>query len=103
MQRKQVEAIGFILGHLHRCSIPFIPPEQIVAPPWSFYFQTWLHHMSGATPLLFEFCHGLKNHPFRLEDTLETGYVMLKAWLSYNLVFGARPRNHELFASVTPA
>lgn len=102
-QRKQVEAVGFILAKLHQHDIPFLPPEQIIAPPWSFYFQTWLHHMTGATPLLFEFCHGLKTAPMELEAILETGLVMLEAWIDYTLLFGARPRSNELFGAITPA
>lgn len=102
-QRKQTEAVGFILAKLHQHAIPFLPPEQIIAPPWSFYFQTWLHHMTGATPLLFEFCHGLKSAPMELEAILETGIVMLEAWIDYVLLFGARTRSHELFGEITPA
>ena len=103
MQRKQIEMAGFILSKLHGSGIEFIPPDRIVTPPWSFYFQTWLHHMTGATPLLFEFCHGLENNPVSLERILETGFVTIKAWADYCLVFGARASSQELFASVHPA
>lgn len=102
-QRKQVEMVGFILSKLSDRRIPFLPPEQIVTPPWSFFFQTWLHHMTGATPLLFEFCHGLATNPCSLEDILESGFVLFEAWLDYCLSLGARPRSRELFGSVTPA
>lgn len=103
MQRKQVEAAGFILSKFHERNIEFLPPDRIVTPPWSFFFQTWLHHMTGATPLLFEFCHGLKMRPSPLEEILETGMVLMEAWLDYLLIFGPRPLSHELFGEITPA
>ncbi len=101
-QRKQVEAVGFILSKLDSRAIPFLAPDRIVAPPWSFYFQTWLHHMTGATPLLFEFCHGTKSVPTGLEAILETGFVVLEAWLDYCRVFGPRPLSNELFGAAVP-
>jgi hypothetical protein len=103
VQRKQVEAAGYISAQLQRRNIAFFPPDHIVTPPWSFFFQTWLHHMTGATPLLFEFNHGLKISPLPLGDIMETGYVVFEAWLDYCLTFGARPKSHELFGSITPA
>jgi hypothetical protein len=102
-QRRQVEAAGFILAKLHERGIPFLPPEQIVTPPWSFYFQTWLSHMTGATPLLFEFCHGLRVRPCPLETILESGFTVLEAWLDHTLLFGARPVSRELFGPVRTA
>lgn len=102
-QRKQVEMAGFILSKLHAAGIAFIPPDQIVTPPWSFYFQTWLHHMTGATPLLFEFCHGMEMNPMTLEKIHESGFVTFEGWVDYCLAFGARPRANELFGSIRPA
>jgi len=102
-QRKQIEAAGFILGQLHSQNIPFLPPEEIVTPPWSFFFQTWLYHMTGATPLLFEFCHGLRINPYPLEKIIESGFVTFEAWLDYFLKFGPRPKSRELFGPVRPA
>lgn len=102
-QRKQVEAAGFILSKLQSHGIPFKPPEQIVTPPWSFFFQTWLHHMTGATPLLFEFCHGLAKNPCPLKEILQTGFVVFEAWLDYCLTFCPRPRSRDLFGEISPA
>lgn len=102
-QRKQVEMAGFILAKLHGAGIGFIPPERIVVPPWSFYFQTWLYHMTGATPLLFEFCHGLETNPCGLDDILESGFVTFEAWVDYCLLFGPRPSANELFGPIRPA
>ncbi len=103
-QRKQTEAAGYALSRLGAQGIPFAPPDTIVPPPWSFFFQTWLHHMSGALPLLFEFCHGLSGYaPSSLEETLQTGLLTTEAWVEYCLLFGARPRASELFSAVTPA
>jgi len=103
MQNKQVEAATFGLARLHAAGIPFLPSDQIVTPPWSFFFQTWLHHMTGATPLLFEFCHGMEMHPQSLETILETGFQVFEAWIDYNLSFGPRPAAHEMFGAITPA
>ena len=103
VQRKQIEMAGFMLANLHRAGIPFIPPDKIVTPPWSFYFQTWLHHMTGATPLLFEFCHGLEMNPASLDAILETGFVTFEAWVDYCLAFGPRPTANELFGPVRAA
>lgn len=102
-QRKQVEAAGYVLARLHAQGIPFLAPDSIVTPPWSFFFQTWLHHMTGATPLLFEFCHGLKIRPASLESILETGFAVFEAWLDYCLAFGPRAKANEMFGAVTPA
>lgn len=102
-QRKQIEAAGFILSRLMEREIPVTPPDKIVIPPWSFYFQTWLHHATGALPLLFEFCHGLKIKPCRLEDILNTGLLLVETWADYCRHFGARPIAQELFGSITPA
>ncbi len=103
-QRKQTEAMGYILSRLVDRGIPILAPEQIVTPPWSFYFQTWLHHMTGSLPLLFEFCHGLEGYtPSSPEQTLDTGLLMIGAWMEYFTHFGARPRSHELYAPVAPA
>lgn len=102
-QRKQIEAAGFILAELRRNGLAFTAPDRIVTPPWSFFFQTWLHHMTGATPLLFEFCHGLTMHPATLEEIMETGYIVFEAWLDYNLMFGSRPVSNEFFGNITPA
>lgn len=102
-QRKQIEAAGFILSKLHGQQILFKTPGEIAVPPWSFSFQHWLHHMTGATPLLFEFCHGMKIHPAGLADILKTGFVVFEAWLDYCLRFGARPQSQEFFCDTTPA
>lgn len=102
-QRKQIEAAGFILAKLHAAGIPFLSPDKIVTPPWSFFFQTWLYQMTGATPLLFEFCHGLDMRPYPLEAILESGLVTAEAWLDYCLIFGARTRSEELFGDIAPA
>jgi len=101
-QRKQIEAAGFILSRLVERKIPILTPEQLAVPPWSFYFQTWLHHMSGALPLLFEFSHGLKETPCSLEEIVDTGLLVTQAWAEYCLTFHARPGANELFGRVTP-
>lgn len=102
-QRKQTEAVGFILGEMHRQGMPFLASEDITAPPWSFYFQVWLHFMTGATPLLFEFSHGLAMQPASLGQIMETGYRVFEAWLDYNLAFSPRPATPDLFGATTPA
>lgn len=102
-QRKQIEAVGFVLSRMVERGIPITPSDRVVPPPWSFYFQTWLHHATGALPLLFEFCHGLKKRPCTLEGTLDTGLLLIDAWVDYCLYFGPRPLSQELFTAVTSA
>ena len=59
--------------------------------------------MTGATPLLFEFCHGLTMEPVSLETILDTGLSVAEGWLEYCLLFGPRPRSNDLFGPPTPA
>ncbi len=104
VQRKQMETAAYALSRLGAREIPFVGSDSIVPPPWSFYFQTWLHHMTGAVPLLFEFCHGLEGYaPAPLEQTLETGLLVTEGWVEYGLRCGVRPRSNELFPVVSPA
>lgn len=102
-QRKQVEASMYVTSRLADRGIGVLRPEDLVVPPWSFYFQTWLHHMTGALPLLFEFCHGLKTRPFPLQDTLDTGLILTEGWLDYCLTMGMRPKSNDWFGSVVQA
>ncbi len=102
-QRKQIEAAGYMLANLAAENIPFTPPDKIVTPPWSFYFQTWLYQMTGATPCLFEFSHGTDYFPQSHQQILHTGKTLVSSWLDYIDRFGARPNSPEMFGSIKAA
>lgn len=102
-QRKQIEASMYVISRMMDQGIRVMRPEDLVVPPWSFYFQTWLHHMTGALPLLFEFCHGLKIRPCSLQDILQTGLILTEGWLDYCLSMGTRPNSNDWFGSVVRA
>ncbi len=61
-------------------------------PTGGFYFQTALHHTSGALPLLFEFPHGLEMKPFTFDEILDIGLSMFEEVMRHGITYGFRPR-----------
>ena len=60
-------------------------------PRGGFYFQTALHHTSGALPLLFEFPHGLEMKLFAFEEILDIGLSMFEEVMRFGGTYGFRP------------
>lgn len=96
-QRKQSEASFYILSRLLAGGHDVNPPERCTGPPWSFYFQTFFHHVCGATPLLLELPHGIRTHPYPMERILDAGATAIGAWTDYMLRFGARPASPDFY------
>ena len=60
-------------------------------PTGGFYFQTAMHHTSGALPLLFEFPHGMRYKPYTFDEILDVGLTMFEEVMRFGLLWGFRP------------
>lgn len=96
-QRKQSEAAFYILSRLLAAGHDVHPPEKCTGPPWSFYFQTYFHHVCGATPLLLELPHGIRSRPYPMERILDAAGTAIGAWADYASRFGARAKSPEFY------
>lgn len=81
----------------------FFDPADCTGPPWSFYFQTFFHHASGALPLLFELPHGIRECYYPLENIIDIGLTAIESWLDFSLRFGLRPRAMDFYGTPPPA
>ncbi|HRU06876.1 MAG TPA: M14 family zinc carboxypeptidase [Candidatus Brocadiia bacterium] len=97
VQRKQSEASFYMLSRLTARGWEVLTPDASTGPPWSFYFQTFLHHVCGAMPLLIELPHGVKTRPCSLETILDIGMTAVAAWADYALRFGLRPASPDFY------
>ncbi|MGD9498641.1 MAG: M14 family zinc carboxypeptidase [Armatimonadota bacterium] len=102
-QRKQSEAGFYLLSRLAAQGLEVLDPALSSGPPWSFYFQTYFHHASGALPLLGELPHGIRQCPYTLQRILDTGLTVAACWVEFALRFGCRPRSLDLYGPPPPA
>lgn len=96
-QRRQTEASFYILSRLNAAGVTTLEPSACTGPPWSFYFQTFLHHATGALPLLCELPHGISQCPYSLEEIIDIGFDVLRAWAEFALRYGLRPGSHDYY------
>lgn len=102
-RRKQSEAAFYIISRLTAAGFDCPDPERMTGPAWSFDFQNFFHHVCGALPMLCELSHGLRQCPCSLARILESGQIVVAAWLDYALRFGLRPASMEFYAPPPPA
>lgn len=100
-QRKQSEAAFYIMSRLTAAGIEPSDPAAATGPPWSFYFQTFFSHATGALPLLLELPHGLASCPFPMERIVEIGLIAIEGWMDFALRYGLRPA-HPAFYGPPP-
>jgi len=103
MQRKQSEASYYIMSRLVASGVVPADPALATGPPWSFYFQTWFSHATGALPLLLELPHGIRSKPYPLEQIVGIGLTVLEGWLDFALRYGLRPKHPDLYGAPPPA
>lgn len=96
-RRKQSEAAFYVMGRLTAGGFEPADPAAATGPPWSFYFQTFFSHATGALPLLLELPHGLASRPCPLDRILEIGLVAIEGWIDFALRYGLRPQSPAFY------
>lgn len=96
-QRKQSESSFYILSRLAARGFDVLDASTCTGPRWSFNFQVFFHHMTGALPLLCELPHGISAHPYTLDKILQSGLTVVEGWVDFALRFGLRPTSLDFY------